>query len=394
MNKNSKNLDRIEPAGLYVHIPFCLKKCPYCDFYSTTDLSLRSPFTRALLQEITLIRRPSLHFDAIYIGGGTPSVLKAENIAQIIETAHRTLEILAGPEITIEVNPGTVKFEHLLKYRRAGISRLNIGVQSFQEDNLKFLGRIHSAKDADMVIKAAQDAGFRNLGLDLIYGIPGQTVSSWHQDLETAVAFEPQHFSCYMLTYEPGTSMEKSLQNRCFQPLSDRRVGALFQYTIEFLESCGYEQYEISNFARSKSSRSRHNQKYWSFVPYIGLGPSAHSFVEQTRSWNHSSVNLYIKNLDAGRLPVSGKEVLSTEQMLIEAVYLGFRKTEGIDKDAFERKFGLSFYQIFGETIKDFESRGLLELAHNRCALTRKGMLFLDSIVSSFISAGCRFDYR
>ena len=387
MEKYNSKIKATDAAGLYVHIPFCLKKCPYCDFYSTTDLSLRQSFLRALLQEISLIRPcQSLQFDSIYIGGGTPSVLKANRIAQIIGTVHKSLNILADSEITVEVNPGTLAPEDFWNYRGAGINRVNIGVQSFQEANLKFLGRIHSAKDALATIEQARKAGFQNLGLDLIYGIPGQTGWTWRQDLEKAVTLEPEHLSCYMLTYEFGTSMDKSRQNGHFKPMNDRQVGDLFQITAEFLEAHGYAQYEISNFARSKSSRSRHNQKYWSFLPYYGLGPSAHSFVEPVRFWNHSSVTHYIKDLDEDRLPVSSKETLSREQMMIEAVYLGFRKSEGLDTDVFERQFGIRFYEIFGEAIMTFEERGLLELTQNRCALTRKGMLFLDSIVSSFIS--------
>lgn len=389
MNKNLTTIKPPAPAGLYIHIPFCLKKCPYCDFYSTTDLSLRPSFLRALLQEISLIRsHQSLRFDSVYIGGGTPSALKANRIVQIIETVHTSFKLSTASEITVEVNPGTIKPGDFLNYRRAGINRVNIGVQSFQEEYLKFLERIHSTKDAVTTIQQAREAGFQNLGLDLIYGIPGQTGGSWRQDLEKAVTFNPEHLSCYMLTYESGTPMDKSRQKGCFQPMGDRQVGELFQMMIEFLEAQGYAQYEISNFARSKSLRSRHNQKYWSFAPYIGLGPSAHSFVAPMRYWNHSSVTRYINDLNDGRLPVFGKEALSREQMMIEAIYLGFRKTEGLDTQVFERKFSASFYGLFGKVIKDYERKGLLELIQDHCILTRKGMLFLDSIVSSFISTG------
>jgi oxygen-independent coproporphyrinogen-3 oxidase len=389
MNKNLTTIKPPAPAGLYIHIPFCLKKCPYCDFYSTTDLSRRPSFLRALLQEISLIRsRQSLRFDSVYIGGGTPSALKANRIVQIIETVHTSFKLSTASEITVEVNPGTIKPGDFLNYRRAGINRVNIGVQSFQEENLKFLERIHSTKDAVTTIQQAREAGFQNLGLDLIYGIPGQTGGSWRQDLEKAVTFNPEHLSCYMLTYESGTPMDKSRRKGCFQPMGDRQVGELFQMMIEFLEAQGYAQYEISNFARSKSLRSRHNQKYWSFAPYIGLGPSAHSFVAPTRYWNHSSVTRYINDLDHGRLPVFGKEALSREQMMIEAIYLGFRKTEGLDTQVFECKFSASFYGLFGNVIKNYERKGLLELTQDHCILTRKGMVFLDSIVSSFISTG------
>lgn len=344
---------------------------------------------QALVKEISLIHsRQSLQFDSVYIGGGTPSALKVNWVRQIIETVHRFFKISADPEITVEVNPGTITFEDFLNYRRGGINRVNIGVQSFQEENLKFLARIHSAQDAVATIHQAREAGFKNIGLDLIYGIPGQTKGSWRQDLEKAMTFNPEHLSCYMLSYEPGTPMDKSRQNGYFKPMSDKQIGHLFQMMLDLLLVRGYVQYEISNFARSKSLRSRHNQKYWSFAPYIGLGPSAHSFVEPMRYWNQSSLLRYLKDLSEGRLPVLDQEVLSKDQMMIEALYLGFRKTEGLNTHGFDRKFGTSFYGIFEKTIDDFQQKGLLEFTPDRCILTRKGMLFLDSIVLSFISTG------
>ncbi len=373
-------------AGLYVHIPFCLQKCPYCDFYSITDLSRVPAFLKALKKEMSLVHEVPLQFDSLYIGGGTPSVLKTHYISDIIKTADKYFKILPACELTIEINPGTVKSEDLNNYEKIGINRINIGVQSFRDENLKFLGRIHSAQNAGDTIKRARQAGFNNLGLDLIYCIPGQTKSSWLEDLEKAVAFEPQHLSCYMLTYEQGTPLDRNRQKSCFQPMDGKRAGELFQITAEFLSTRGYQHYEISNFAISNALRSRHNQKYWSFAPYIGLGPSAHSFIPPMRCWNHSDVTQYINDLAAGRLPVSGKEQLTGEQLMIEAVYLGLRKTEGIDLDLFERRFGTSFSDLFEEELKNFEEKGFLKVTEHCCALTPKGMLFLDSIAAAFTS--------
>jgi len=384
-----------QPAGLYIHIPFCLRKCPYCDFYSITDLSLQPAFLDALVSEMNMTRESKKVFDTLYIGGGTPSVLDINVIDNIIKTAHQCFNITSNTEITMEINPGTVTLEKLKEYRKAGVNRINIGVQSFDAAHLDFLKRIHSEKEARMAVKWAQKSGYENIGIDLIYGIPGQTTSSWLKDLHSAVECHPQHLSCYMLSFEPGTTMHKDLKNSVFNPLPDHLVCELFETTQSVLNANEYVQYEISNFARevidesgiksAQSNISQHNSKYWNFSPYIGLGPSAHSFIEPQRFWNHSNVKTYIQELSTGRLPRAGKESLSREQLMIEAVYLGLRQAKGIDVEAFDKKFGVNFEKIHAETIADLRKKGLMEFSLDRCALTPKGMLYLDSIATQFI---------
>ncbi|MBU4463376.1 MAG: radical SAM family heme chaperone HemW, partial [Proteobacteria bacterium] len=363
--------------------------CPYCGFYSISDLSLKKAFLKALMGEMRILGNIPFVFDTIYIGGGTPSVLTAEDIGKIIEATRQFFRISADVEITVEVNPGAVDQERFAGYKRVGVNRINIGAQSFQETNLKFLGRIHSEKHINPAVKWARKAGFDNIGLDLIYGIPGQTMKSWLLDLQKAVDLRPEHLSCYMLTYEPGTPMDKDRQEARFCPLPDNLAGDMFESTIEFLSANNYVQYEISNFALVQSYKrdnmSRHNRKYWLSAPYIGLGPSAHSFVEPVRYWNTRSVTKYIKDVNGGRLPIDGKEILSREQQMIEAISLGLRMTDGIKTDAFDKKFDVSFKKIFAETIAYLEKDGLIKLAENRCSLTRKGMLFADSITSMLI---------
>ncbi len=377
-------------AGIYVHIPFCVQKCPYCDFFSITDQSLKQPFLKTLLREMDMIGNVPFLFDTLYIGGGTPSVFKAESIGQLLEAAHRIFKISANAEVTIEVNPCSINPEQLRDYQNLGINRISIGTQSFNDRTLDFLGRLHSGEDASLAIKWARKAGFDNIGLDLIYGIPGQTKKSWLFDLHRAVELEPEHISCYMLTYESGTPMDRNRQKGFFCPMAESLTSDLFETTIEFLNANGYVQYEISNFARTgfdgfESKRSRHNQKYWSFAPYLGFGPSAHSFIDPERYWNCRSVKKYIKKIEAGILPLEEKEVLSREQSMIEAIYLGLRKRDGICVDTFDKKFDTSFKKIFGETIAHLEEKKFLKVAQNRCALTQQGMLFLDSIASSFL---------
>ena len=395
-NEHSKRfLFGEQPAGLYIHIPFCLKKCPYCDFYSITDASFHPAFLNALSTEMRLNRGVDLVFDTLYVGGGTPSVFNEKSIDRIVETARRSFKILPGAEITLDVNPGTVTLEKLKGYRRAGVNRINIGVQSFNSVNLGFLGRIHSGRDADLAVKWAQSAGYKNIGLDLIYGIPDQTTASWLRDLQAAVELGPQHLSCYILSFEPGTPMDRERKKERFKPLSEGRVCDLFETTVKFLSEHGYVQYEISNFARENiggsglknagENRSRHNTKYWTFTPYLGLGPSAHSFIEPERFWNHADVGKYMQDLARGKLPQAEKESLSLDQLMTEAVYLGLRQTRGIFFDAFDEKFGVSFRGMFGEIMAGLEEKGLMECSQGRCALTSKGMLVLDSIAALFI---------
>jgi len=379
-----------------VHIPFCSTKCPYCDFYSVTDPALHQPFLDALKCEMRLKSPVALEFDTLYIGGGTPSILNAGDIGRIIDAAHRAFCIHPDVELTLEVNPGTITPEKLATYRHAGVNRLNIGMQSFTPANLNLLGRVHTTEDACMAMEWARDAGFENLSVDLIYGIPGQTEKSWRTDLQRALEFEPEHLSCYMLTYEPGTPMDKSRQQGRFRPLPEHKISDLFETTAGFLDGRGYIQYEISSFAHTGSGRagcrnfeqncSRHNRKYWSFAPYMGLGPSAHSFIEPERFWNRADVRRYIGDLAGGKFPAAEKEILSRSQLLMEAISLGLRQAQGIVINAFEEKFALSFQSQFGDTLKVLEEKGFVEYTQDRCALTRKGMLFLDSITSMLIN--------
>ncbi len=377
-------------AGLYIHIPFCVRKCPYCDFYSATDLALKPRFLKALIAEMGRVSHGGLSFDTLYIGGGTPSVYESDEIDHIITNAFQSFKILADSEITIEVNPGTVTLEQLTGFRKSGINRLNIGVQSFQQKNLDFLGRIHSSDAARQTLYFARRAGFDKIGIDFIYGMPGQSKQDWLLDLQQAVDYQPAHLSCYMLTYENKTPMNRDLKHGRFQPLSEDRIRVLFETTIDFLEDNGYLQYEISNFAMTEEDReanvSKHNLKYWTRVPYMGLGPSAHSYIEPQRHWNIASLDQYIKEIESGGLPVAGRELLTIEQQKIEAIYLGLRMTRGIDLAFFKKKFGVDFRETFKEVTIVLEKDDYLQVTKSHCTLTRQGRAFIDSITSMFIT--------
>ncbi|MDF1591806.1 MAG: radical SAM family heme chaperone HemW [Desulfobacterales bacterium] len=379
-----------EPAGLYIHIPFCIRKCPYCDFYSVTDLSLKKSFIKALAQEMRFYAGHAVRVDTLYIGGGTPSVLNTGEIERIVTEARRCFNVLPEAELTLEVNPGTVTARSLSDYRRCGVNRINIGVQSFQNRILGFLQRIHTAEDASNSIRWARRAGFNNIGLDLIYGVSGQTDASWRADLRAAVSFKPEHLSCYMLTYEKGTPLALSLGQGLIKPMPERRVAKLFIETVEWLAQNGYVQYEISNFTRAGANGtglypSGHNQKYWNFSPYLGLGPSAHSFLEPVRFWNLRSVRRYIERLNAGKPAMEDKETLTIGQQMMETVFLGLRTVEGIPMDRFNEKFKLNFLEMFTAVLSELEEEGLLRADKNRCVLTRDGMLLLDSIVDRMV---------
>jgi oxygen-independent coproporphyrinogen-3 oxidase len=331
----------------------------------------------------------SLVFDTLYVGGGTPSVLKPEAIGQIIETASKYFSIASDAEITLEVNPGTVTLDNLSEYRRFGVNRLNIGVQSFDDNNLRFLGRIHSGSDARLSVEWARRAGFDNIGLDLIFGLPGQDKTNWLGDLTQAGKLEPEHLSCYMLTCESGTPLDRDVKAGRLHLAAEGMVLDLFNTAIHFLTDRSFLHYEVSNFARMAGldhapKSSRHNLKYWSFAPYIGLGPSAHSYLEPERYWNHRSVATYVRQLEAGKSAIAEKERLTKEQMMIEAIYLGFRTTRGIDLDDFKHRFGLDFSKIFHETMAPFEKDEQLTVTKNHCRLTPKGMVLLDAITAKF----------
>lgn len=373
--------------GIYIHIPFCIRKCPYCDFYSITDLSRAPEFVRAVVCEIEMTAGPPVTADTIFFGGGTPSVLDVGQIAEILEAVHRRFDISEDAEITMEVNPGTLDVRRLRSLHEAGVNRLNIGIQSFCDPALDFLGRIHTAADGLRAFAAARDAGFDNIGLDLMFGLPGRTPDQWQQDLDTAVHLSPEHLSCYQLTYEADTRMLADLEAKKFRALNEAGASEMFEQTGRFLTSAGYERYEISNFAVSRSKRSRHNLKYWTFAPYLGFGPSAHSFAACRRSWNVRDIGDYLARITAGGLPTEGGETLDRTRQMTEAIYLGLRLADGISIAEFENRFQTEFAALFGETVSFFESRGFLVIENGRCLLTRQGMRFADGIAGRLIEA-------
>ncbi|MCU0599046.1 MAG: radical SAM family heme chaperone HemW [Desulfobacterales bacterium] len=372
-------------AGIYIHIPFCKRKCLYCDFYSVTDLDKRFSFVRSAQTEINMIDFPMPTVDTIYLGGGTPSLLAPEDVSALLDSVRRKFSVSNDPEITIEVNPGTVNLDKLKGCRTAGVNRVNIGIQSFQDPYLKLLGRIHDAREAIACFDLAREAGFENIGIDLIYGIPGQTVRMWKADLKTAIMLSPEHISGYLLTYEAGVPLSLALEKGNIIALSEKKTVGFFEMIRRVLTDAGYIQYEISNYAKSLPSRSRHNLKYWTFAPYIGIGPSAHSFINNCRFWNVRSVDDYMTLIESGKPPRAGSERPDFRQQATEAVFLSLRCAQGICINDFEKRFSVKFQQLFGRTIALFEAEGYMIQTDGFCRLTCKGMRYLDSIADRLV---------
>jgi len=383
--KDAKHFMKI--TGLYIHIPFCIKKCNYCDFVSISRHSLCSEYIQALIKEIQLKSRTDFLVDTIYFGGGTPSILNAQEISCIYQSIQNNWKIQDHPEITIEVNPGTLSDDKIQLWKELGINRINLGVQSFHHHHLHQLGRIHHEEQAHEAMNMLKQAGFTNIGLDLMYGIPNQTLDEWKEDLSQAIAHHPQHLSCYSLTYEPGTLLYLQLQKKIIEPLPDTTVRQMMNTLFQVMAEYKYEHYETSNFAADSQFRSKHNQKYWKGMTYIGLGVASHSFVNQKRFWNCSDVFHYIKKLSVGEDPVENCEILTIEQQIIESIYLGLRQNDGINIHEFEATFPYRFNALFADVLKEMESAGYLDISKDTCRLSYHGKFYLDSICQGLVNA-------
>jgi len=380
--------DAASRPGIYVHVPFCRHRCAYCDFYSTTDLPLTDAYVAAVIDEIDGFEGFSVPADSLYVGGGTPTVLTNRQLERILDALSPHSAADRSPEITVEANPGTLMSPgRLAELRRCGVNRLNIGVQSFDDRRLAFLGRIHTAAQARQSCMEARRAGFDNLGIDLIYGLPGQTRQEWRRQLETAVDQAPDHLSCYLLSIEPGTALFRRRQRGAFRLLGESETADLFRMTHDLLDAAGYPAYEVSNFARAPECRSRHNRKYWNHIPYRGFGPSAHSFDGRRRWWNVADLDRYLAAMAAGSSPAAGSEHLTQTQQMIEALYLGLRQTRGIDLAAFQRRFGVAFAARFAKELEPLVDQGLVAVELQRCRLTPDGRVLLDSVAGRLAQA-------
>lgn len=316
-------------------------------------------------------------FDTIYIGGGTPSLLEPYQLAEIVETIFEYMKIDPSAEITIETNPCDIDMEKAHFLRSIGINRITLGIQSFNDKVLKFLGRRHTSDEATMAFDSLRKADFKNIGIDLIYAVPGQGLSDWLKTLKKAISLDPEHISCYELTFEKKTPFWKRVQRKELIPMDEDTKKAFFIETSRLLESKGYTHYEVSNFAKRNEYLSRHNQKYWLYVPYLGLGPSAHSLDGSRRWWNYSSIKKYCDLIEKKVLPVEGKELLSDEQIKIEKVFLGLRTCFGVEKAILSR--------CSEDTLALIQDSGFIKIVGDKIIPTRKGMSVADQLTAYLI---------
>lgn len=377
---------------LYIHIPFCRKKCPYCAFFSQehsgSDLNR---YTELLCTEINLVatqspQRQSL--DSVYFGGGTPSLLEPRQVAHLLEHIARTFGLADQAEITLEANPGTIDYRKLAEFRQSGVNRLSLGIQSFDNRMLSTLGRIHTNEETLAAFAAGRRADFKNIGIDLINSLPGQTLEMWRSDLQQALQLAPEHLSVYGLTIEEDTSF--AVQYAEDSPhLPDEDLSAeMFELADDLLCTAGYEHYEIANYARP-GCRSQHNSGYWHRDGYLGLGAGAHSFLKDcahgTRFSNVADLEKYSQALHNGELPRTDVMQLSREDVMAEHMFLGLRMSDGIGFETFKREFGIHLKDRFGRELELLQSQQLLSADTSAVRLTRRGMLLSNQVFQHFL---------
>ena len=378
--------------SIYIHFPFCLKKCLYCDFNSLADSRIsHDEYVAALVREMELRAArltPPVTAPTLYFGGGTPSLMVPELVGRIIDATNKLFGLKADAEITLEANPGTLSLDRLAGYRRAGVNRLSLGVQSFNDEQLMRLGRIHSARDAKESYDSARAAGFANIGLDLIHSLPGETAAIWGADLSMAVALGPEHISAYDLTVEEGTSFHL-LRGAGRLHLPDEDAAAeMFQDTALRLGAAGYEQYEISNFARA-GFRSRHNQVYWRRGAYFGFGAGSHSFSPLpgfgVRWRSAENPERYMEFLAQELLPEEELTVVNQREAMAEFFFLGLRMREGVAVEAFRRSFGIPPEEAYPVALAELLSNGLLERQGDWLRLSGRGMMVANQVFMRFL---------
>jgi len=370
----------MKKISIYIHIPFCRHKCIYCDFYSIiTDESINE-YIAALCQEIEYYSvQNNYEVETIYFGGGTPSLLSANQIENILNHIRKNFYVQPNAETTIETNPGTVDLQKLIDFRQIGINRISIGVQTFDENELKFLTRIHDKNSAVETVLNAEKAGFANINLDLIFNLPGQTKNIWKQNLEKAIELPITHISTYSLILERGTILNKMVLDGKVVLQDDDYDADLYEYTIDFLTKKGFIQYEVSNFCKS-GFECLHNLNYWQHKNYLGFGTSSHSFLDNKRWWNYSSLKMYIENIKRKKTAVRSFEILNINELEQEYIMLAMR-SKGINIKEFINKFGEDFFIRNKNHLDEIVSKGYLIQTDEFFRLTQKGFLVCDEIL-------------
>lgn len=355
-------------AGLYIHIPFCKRRCLYCDFFSTTRLERQEAYVAALVKEIAARKDEAGEpIRTVYIGGGTPSTLAPQDIARIVQA----VDIEKAEEVTMELNPGDATPAYMQALRTIGINRLSIGIQSFQDDLLTLIGRRHNAQQAIDAVRMAQEACFTNLSIDLMYALPTQTMAAWKADIETALSLGVQHISSYGLIYEQGTALTQTVANGELEAIDEETENAMYDYLCERLKQAGFVHYEVSNFALP-GYEAKHNSRYWDHTPYIGVGAGAHTYVPPVRSWNKDDLEGYIKGEE-----VLESETLTEKDLYNERIMLGLRTNRGILEPISNHS---------REILADYIRKGLLRKTDDgRIVATQEGIHILNRIIEDLM---------
>jgi oxygen-independent coproporphyrinogen-3 oxidase len=372
-------------AGIYIHIPFCRQKCYYCDFYKTVNISLTGRFIDVLSKEINLRKNFSEGetIETIYFGGGTPSVLTEQELTQILQILHHEFEIVPDAEITFEANPDDLKTDYLERLFRSGINRLSIGIQSFQDTHLKRMNRRHTAQQAVQSVENAVKAGFRNISIDLIYGLPELTTKEWQNSLGQVFQLPVDHLSAYHLTYHEGTPFYTWLKKGTLKETGETESTRQFNILVDRAEAAGFEQYEISNFSKNEMY-SKHNTAYWTGKKYLGLGPSAHSFNGVSRQWNFSHLESYLKAYEQGK-PFFGEEILTEKEKFNEYILTRLRTKWGVSVVFMEEEFGREKVSHFLKNIGKYENAGWISRKNEIFLLSRKGLFVSDDILAQLM---------
>lgn len=380
--------------GLYLHIPFCEKKCRYCGFLSFDiyNLEIYEEYTKSIISEIKNYNEAFKKInvpDTIFIGGGTPSLLSESQISRIMECIFEDFDVVKNAEITIEVNPNSVTREKLCAYKKTGINRLSMGVQSMDDDVLASLGRVHRKKDVLKAYDNAGEAGFENINMDLMFGVPGQSRESVKSSVKTLCELEPEHISFYGLQLEEDTIFYEEYKSGMIDLPGEEKERSIYHESVGYMKEKGYLHYEISNFAKA-GFESKHNLKYWNLENYLGVGLGAHSYMHGTRTKNVDDMKEYLSLIHSGRSPRDAEffHVDSKKDKMAIYVFTGLRKHDGISLSEFERKFGVGFFEAYREVVenlKNYMDSGFLEISGDSFRLTEKGIDISNDIMSEFV---------
>ncbi len=377
--------------GLYVHVPFCRTRCTYCDFNIAIGMTEADHvrYTHALIAELFGKSLPSGPLASIFFGGGTPSLVASELLVGVIDAIRERRGLDETVEITIETNPGTVDEAKLAHWRQAGVNRLSIGAQAMQDDHLRRLNRAHDVQDIVDTVRSARMAGFSNISLDAIYGLPWQTEREWRETVRRLLDFQPEHLSLYQLMIEEGTPMAKRLARGAVRLPDDDRVADMADWAEQALSAAGLMPYEISNYART-GRESVHNQLYWQLEPYLALGAGAHAYLPGRRWWNVRNVRRYMERVEAGSDPVDGEEQLSQAEEMREFLWLGLRQRCGVDVSRFRERFGKSPEAAFAEVLRSLRQSGLLWFDDHSLRLTPRGRDLASVVARALVDAPLR----